>query len=176
MLVFSKGFNWPNIKDALLQTINTSSMLFLLICSTNIFGYFMTISRLPTHLSSFLVNLTVPPIVILSGVILLYLIMGMFMDMVSGMLLTLPIIYPSIIALGFDPLWFGVMLVYLVEIALITPPFGLSLFILKGAVPKSDMLDIYKGSAPFIGASLVIIVLFILFPQLITFFPSISGM
>jgi len=68
------------------------------------------------------------------------------------------------------------MLVYLVEIALITPPFGLSLFILKGAVPKSDMLDIYKGSAPFIGASLVIIILFIMFPQLITFFPSISGM
>ncbi len=173
MLLFMQGFKWQIIKDSIIQTITTSSMIFLLVCSTYVFSYFITVTRIPTNLSNLLVSLPVDPIVILLAVILMYLIMGMFMDMMSAMFLTLPILFPSIIALGFDPIWFGVMLVFLVEVALVTPPFGLSLFILNGAVPGSDMKEIYRGSIPFIVADFVIIALFILFPQIITFLPSL---
>ncbi|WP_227935459.1 TRAP transporter large permease [Alkalihalobacillus deserti] len=173
MLLIMQGFKWQIIKDSIIQTITTSSMIFLLVCSTYVFSYFITVTRIPTNLSNLLVSLPVDPIVILLAVILMYLIMGMFMDMMSAMFLTLPILFPSIIALGFDPIWFGVMLVFLVEVALVTPPFGLSLFILNGAVPGSDMKEIYRGSIPFIVADFVIIALFILFPEIITFLPSL---
>ena len=96
----------------------------------------------------------------------------MFVEMVSAMFVTLPVIFPAIVALDYDPIWFGVMLVFLVELALVTPPFGLSLFIIRGVHQESKMSDIYKGCIPFIIADFVILALFILFPEIITFLPS----
>ena len=124
-------------------------------------------------LSDFLVSLPVSPIVILICIIIMYLIIGMIMDMIAAMFITLPIIFPAIVALGFDPIWFAVLVVFLAEVSLVTPPFGLSLFIIKGAVPNSNLADIYRGSYPFIVADFVIITLLVLFPAIVTFLPSL---
>jgi C4-dicarboxylate transporter, DctM subunit len=173
MVLIKSGLNWGILKNSIIETIKTSCMIFLLIGGTHIFSYFLTVTRIPTKLSQTLVNLPVAPIGIILGIVILYLVLGMFIDMISAMFITLPVIFPAVVALGYDPIWFGVLLVFLVEVALVTPPFGVSLFILKGTVPGSDLKDIYKGITPFVVADLVIIALFILFPQIITFLPSL---
>ena len=173
LMLIKKGFKWNMLKEALIDTMKTTSMVFLIVGSAFIFGYFLGITRIPAKLSEFLVNLPVAPIVILIGIVIMYLILGMFVDMMAAMFLTLPIIFPAILNLGFDPIWFGVLLVFLAEVSLVTPPFGISLFIIKGTIPESRLEDVMKGSIPFVVADLVIIALLILFPEIVTFLPSL---
>ena len=173
LVLIKQGFNPEALKDTLIQTIQTTSTIFLIIGAAFIFSKFLTVTRIPNKLSEALVSLPVSPIVILLTIIIMYLLLGMIMDMVAAMFITLPIIFPAIIALGFDPIWFAVLLVFLAEVSLVTPPFGLSLFVIKSTVPGSDLGDIYKGSYPFIFADFVIITMLVLFPQIITFLPSL---
>ncbi|GAB3794096.1 TRAP transporter large permease [Virgibacillus kimchii] len=175
LTLVTKRFNTSVLKDSILQTIKTSSMVFLIVGSAFIFGYFLGITRIPVNLSEFLVSLDVPRIYILIGIIIMYLILGMFMDMLAAMFLTLPIILPSVIALGYDPIWFGVLLVFIAEVSLVTPPFGLSLFIIKGSVPNADISDVIRGSIPFILGGFLVIILLIIFPEIVTFLPSMMN-
>lgn len=172
LFLIKHKLNLKMLQDALKQTIKTTSIIFLVIASSFIFSYFLTVTRVPIILSDFLVTLPVPPIITLIAIVIMYLIIGMFMDMIAAMFITLPIIFPAIVSLGFDPIWFAVIVVFLAEVSLVTPPFGLSLFIIKGAIPDSDLREIYTGSYPFIVADLVIITLLILFPQIVTLLPS----
>lgn len=173
LVLVKRGFKWSVFKEALIDTMKTTSMVFLIVGSAFIFGYFLGITRIPAKLSEFLVNLPVAPIIILIGIVIMYLILGMFVDMMAAMFLTLPIIFPAILSLGYDPIWFGVLLVFLAEVSLVTPPFGISLFIIKGTIPDSNFEDIMKGSIPFVVADLVIIALLIMFPEIVTFLPSL---
>jgi len=173
MAFFKKGLNKKTFGNSLIETVKTTSMVFFIVGTSFVFGYFLGITRLPTNISEFVTELPVSPMVIILGIILMYLFIGMFVDMIAAMFLTLPIILPAITDLGFDPLWFGVLLVFLCEVALVTPPLGMSLFIIKGSVPKSDMKEIIQGSLPFIVADFVVIALLIIFPQIITFLPSL---
>ena len=161
------------MKESLVETIKTTSMVFFIVVGSMIFGYFLGITRIPTLVSDFLTALPVAPIVIIIGIVILYLFLGMFIDMISAMFLTLPILFPTIISLGYDPIWFGIIVVFLTEVALVTPPLGLSLFIIKGAVPNSELEDVIKGSIPFIIIDLMILVLLIAFPQIILFLPNL---
>ncbi len=173
LLLAMRKFNMQVLKNSLVETIKTTSMVFLIVASSFVFGYFLGITRIPVTISEFLTNLPVPAHVILIGIVVMYLILGMFVDMLAAMFLTLPIILPAVEALGFDMIWFGVLIVFLAEVALVTPPFGISLFIIKGTVPNSDLKDIIYGSLPFILADLVIVALLILFPQIVTFLPNL---
>ena len=172
MALLLKRINKDVMKESLIETIKTTSMVFFIVVGSMIFGYFLGITRIPTLVSDFLTALPVAPVVIIIGIVVLYLILGMFIDMISAMFLTLPILFPTIISLGYDPVWFGILIVFLTEVALVTPPLGLSLFIIKGAVPNSELEDVIKGSLPFIVVDLVIIVLLILFPQIVLFLPN----
>lgn len=171
--IISGKFNLNVLKNSITQTIKTTSMVFLIVSCAFIFGYFLGITRIPTEMSNFLVSLEVHRMVILIAIVIMFLILGMFMDMLAVMFLTLPIILPSIIALGFDPIWFGVLIVFLAEVSLVTPPFGISLFIIKGTIPDSDLTDIIRGSIPFVVSDFVIIALLIIFPEIITFLPDL---
>lgn len=173
LLIFMGKFNMNVLKNSVLETVKTTSMVFLIVASSFVFGYFLGITRIPTNISEFLTNLPVPAHVILIGIIIMYLILGMFVDMLAAMFLTLPIILPAVEALGFDMVWFGVLMVFLAEVALVTPPFGISLFIIKGTIPESDLKDIIRGSLPFIAADLVVIALLVLFPEIVTFLPNL---
>jgi tripartite ATP-independent transporter DctM subunit len=171
--LINKGIKWENIKEGLRDTIKTTAMIFLIIATAFLFGYFLGISRVPAMVSDFIVGLHVDRFAILSGVMILYIIAGCFIDMLAFAFLTLPIIYPSIVALGFDPLWFGVLTTHMFEMSLITPPFGLNLFILRGMVPDMTMSETIEGVFWFIVMDIVTLAIYLAFPQPSTWLPSL---
>lgn len=162
-----------NFRDAVMDSTKTAAMIFLIIATAFLFSYFMGISRIPSNLSDFIVGLPVPPIVILMGVLLLYIIAGMFIDMLAFAFLTLPIIFPAIVAIGYDPIWFGVITAHMFEVALITPPFGLNLFIIRSIVPDKNMKEVIAGVGWFIAMDMVILAIYVAFPQVATWLPSL---
>ena len=129
--------------------------------------------KLPAELSEFVLGLDLAPMVIWGAIVLMYLLLGCFMDGISLMLLTLPVTFPLLIdGLGMDPIWFGVMLTVLIEAALITPPVGLNLFVIYGISGGKSFQDVVYGVMPFFVVMLLSIVLFTAFPELVTWLPS----
>ena len=168
----TKGQNWLEIAHSLLDAAKVTATIFLIIASAFIFGYFLAITRIPTVVSEFITGSNIFPLGILIGVMIMYLIIGMFIDMVAALFITLPVIFPAMMKLGFDPIWFGVLIVMQCEIALISPPFGLSLFIVKGVVKDVTLNEVIKGIFPFFIVDLIVLALYIAFPQIALFLPQ----
>jgi C4-dicarboxylate transporter, DctM subunit len=175
LVVIKRKLTKGVIIDSLKETAYTTGMIFLLIIGANIFNYFIALSKLPMELANFVSALTFPPYAILAIILFVYLILGCIMDTIAMLLLTLPIVFPAIVALGFDPIWFGVIMVLMVEIALITPPIGMNVFVISGLVKDVPMSDIFRGIVPFFVALIVCVVILIAFPQLCLFLPSTTG-
>lgn len=173
LAIISGKLTWPALRESIHETIRTTSMVFLIVIGAFVFGQFLAITRLPTSISSWITALPVAPIVIIIGIVIFYLILGLFIDMVAAMFITLPILLPAVIQLGYDPIWFGVLVVFLAEIALATPPFGLGLFIINGAIEGSKLSDITIGVMPFILADFVILAILVLWPQFVLFLPNL---
>ncbi|MFC2001991.1 TRAP transporter large permease [Chloroflexota bacterium] len=172
MALAMRRLTWSSLGNVLLETTKTVGMIFLIVTGAAIFSYLLAITRIPNNISEFIVGLEMSRWWVLAGVMLLYLVMGTFIDSISAMILTLPIIFPAIMALGFNPIWFGVLMVHLVEVALITPPFALNIFILKGVIEDATIGDIIRGIAPFLIADMITLILYIVFPQLALWLPS----
>lgn len=168
-----RKLNVSTLKNTLLDVAKTTGMLMLIIACAFIFARFMAITRIPNIISEFLVQLEVPGIWILLGVMLMYVVLGTFFDMLAAMFITLPIILPAITGLGYDPIWFGILMVHLCEVSQITPPFGLNLFVLKGTLPDADMKEVIHGITPFFIMDIVTLGMYIAFPQIILFLPSL---
>lgn len=168
----TKGQKWKVLGSTLLDTAKVTGMIFLIIASAFVFGYFLTITRIPTLVSEFITGLDISPLGVLIGVMFMYLVIGLFVDMVAGLFITLPVIFPAMMKLGFDPVWFGVLIVMQCEIALISPPFGLSLFIVKGVVKDVTLKEVIKGIVPFFIVDLIVLALYIAFPQIALFLPQ----
>jgi len=173
LAIISRKLTWPKLRESIRETIQTTSMVFLIVIGAFIFGQFLAVTRLPTSISSWIVDLPVAPIVVILGIVVFYLILGLFIDMVAAMFITLPILLPAIVQLGYDPIWFGVLVVFLAEIALATPPFGLGLFIINGTIEGSKLSDICIGAVPFIIADLLILAVLVLWPELVMFLPNL---
>ena len=161
------------LKDASVSTIKTSGMIFLIIIAAFIFTRTLNVSGVTNHITSLVSGLEVNRYIILGGIMLLYIFLGTFMDFMPAMFMTLPIIYPLILSLGFNSIWFGVLIVHLDEISMITPPFGLNLFVIQGVIPDAKMGDIIRGMLPFILVDIVTLGIFIAFPQIALFLPSL---
>ncbi|MEE9202596.1 MAG: TRAP transporter large permease subunit, partial [Dehalococcoidia bacterium] len=116
--------------------------------------------------------LPVSPLVILVGILLLYLVLGAFMDAIGMLLLTLPIIFPLSQSLGFDPIWFGILVVIMCEIGLLTPPVGLNIYVVKGVAPHIPLEDMFRGVIPFVLTMFVVIALLVAFPQIVLILPN----
>ncbi len=171
--VFKRKMSWNKLVECLMESGKTTAMIFLIIIGANIFSTFLGLARLPMGLADFVTGLALPKMVILSGIILIFIILGCVMDCYAIMILTVPIIFPVIEAMQFDPLWFGVLMVIVLEIGLITPPVGLNVFVLKGAAPDVPLTVIFRGIWPFLLTALVAIILLIVFPQIALFLPSL---
>jgi tripartite ATP-independent transporter DctM subunit len=169
----SRQLTVRNFREAVMDSTKTTAMIFLIIATAFLFSYFMGISRIPSNLSEYIVGLDVPRWVILFGVLVLYIIAGCFIDMLAFAFLTLPVIFPVIKALGYDPIWFGVITVHMFEVALITPPFGLNLFIIRSIVPDKSMREIIEGVGWFVAMDFVILGIYVAFPQVATWLPSL---
>ena len=170
--VFSRKITRRNFIASILEAAQTTAMMVLIISGAFIFMKFMAISRLPDILANYVIGLPLPPFAILLLIILLYIILGMFLDGPSAIILTLPILFPVVLSLGYDPIWYGVIMVRVIEIGLITPPMGLNVFILYG-VTNQPLSIIFRGIIPFFIADIVHVSLLVAFPALSLFLPSI---
>ena len=166
-----RRLNFQKLRDAFLEATQTTALVMLLIMGAYILMKFLAVSKLTILMGTTVAGLDVPPLVIFAGIVLLYIILGMFLDIISAVILTIPVIYPMVIALGFDPIWFGVIVMILVEMGLVTPPVGLDVFVLSGAIGV-PLSTIFRGVAPFLVAMIICIVLLIAFPQIALFLPG----
>ena len=167
-----KKLNRKNAFNSILEAAQTTAMIVLLITSAFVFMKFMAVSRLPDFLARYIAGLPFSPSVILALIIALYVVLGMFLDIYAAILLTLPILYPVILALGFDPIWYGVIMVRVMEVGLITPPMGMNAFILA-AVTDAPLGTIFRGVVPFFISDILHIALLVSFPSISLFLPSI---
>ena len=169
--LIKKRLTWDNLKVSLAQTVRTTAMVFLILIGAHIFGYFLTISQIPDQLSILATEWGLSKYVILALIIFAYIIMGCFMEGLALMVLTIPIVYPLVLELGFDPIWFGVIITLVMEMSLITPPVGINVFIISGISKDVPMYVIFRGIIPFWCAMLVCVILLILFPQIALWLP-----
>jgi tripartite ATP-independent transporter DctM subunit len=170
--IFRKKLTWSTFVSSLLQTCQTTGMLFMVVLGAMILGYFFSVSRLPFELASWVGELTVNRYVVLILVLLAVGILGCLMDSMAIVLLTVPVFYPLIQNLGFDPIWFGILIVRVTEMGLITPPVGLNVYIIHG-ITGEPMGTIFKGVVPFIIADIVEIMLLIAIPEITLFLPGL---
>ena len=167
-----RRLTWSNLTDSLAQTTRTTAMVFLILIGAHIFGYFLTLSEIPEQLSILATEAGLNRYVILSIIILMYIVLGCFMEGLAIMVLTIPIIYPMVLDMGFDPIWFGVMITLVMEMSLITPPVGINVFIISGISKDVPMYTIFRGILPFWFAILICIIILMIFPQIALFLPN----
>ncbi len=170
--IIKRRLTWDNLKASLTDTTKTTAMVFAILIGASIFGYFLTVSQIPERLSNWIVELGVNKYLVISMTILLYVILGCFMEGLAIMILTIPVIYPMVMGMGFDPIWFGVIITLVMEMSLITPPVGVNVFIISGIAKDVPMYTIFRGIIPFFLAMVVAIVLLVMFPQIALFLPG----
>jgi tripartite ATP-independent transporter DctM subunit len=163
---------WRGFIDSLVETTRITTMVFVIVTGATVFGHFMAVTRVPYELSEWLGGLAVSRYVIMGFIIVGYLIAGCFMDSLAMITLTVPILYPVILKLGFDSVWFGVIIVLVGEMGVITPPVGINVYIIKGVAGDVPLETIFRGIFPFLVALIVCTVILIIFPQIALFLPS----
>lgn len=172
ILAFIHGMRTKELKDALFETAKLTVMIFSIIWGVLVFVRFLGFSGLPEAFAEWILGLPLPPTAIIILILCGYAILGMFMDAIGMLLLTLPVVFPAVIALGYDPIWFGIIVVKMVEICLITPPIGLNCYVVNGVRPDIPLSDVFRGIGPFFVADVLTVALFIAFPWLITWLPQ----
>jgi len=170
--IVKRRLTWNNLKASLTDTTKTTAMVFAILIGASIFGYFLTVSQIPERLSQWIAELGLNKYLVMWMTILLYIVLGCFMEGLAIMILTIPVIYPMVIGMGFDPIWFGIIITLVMEMSLITPPVGVNVFIISGIARDVPMYTIFRGVIPFFIAMLVTIALLVMFPQIALFLPN----
>ncbi|WP_281972234.1 TRAP transporter large permease [Ruegeria faecimaris] len=186
------GMRWAELKSALLETAKLTAMIFSIIWGVLIYVRFLGFADLPSAFSDWITSLTMSPMLILICILLAYAVLGMFMDAIGMLLLTLPVVYPAVMALNggeavtvaestfgmsgpMCAIWFGILVVKMAEFCLITPPIGLNCFVVAGVRPDLSVQDVFKGVTPFFIADAVTIALLVAFPGIVLYLPSLAG-
>ncbi|MGB3222274.1 MAG: TRAP transporter large permease subunit [Desulforhopalus sp.] len=157
------------------ESLRVSAAILLIVACAKIFGDFLNMMRIPQQLSEFLLTLDIPRVVILLFIMVLLIALGMVVDGFSLIVVTTPILLPLIIGLGYDPLWYGIILVMNLEIAVVTPPVGLNLYTLRGVVPSMNIEEIIKSSIPFVVIQFIGLIIFAMFPAISLWLPNLIG-
>jgi len=165
--------SWPRFVQAVKDTLNVSCMVVMLVTGATIFGHFLARSRISFNLASLVSGLDWPGWAVMGVICLIYLVAGCFIDALALITLTIPIFFPIVTNLGYDPIWFGVIIVLITQMGIITPPVGVNAYIVKGIAPDVSLEDIFIGVIPFLIALLVGTGLMIVYPQLVTFLPAL---
>ena len=168
-----RQLNWRGFVQSIADTTRISCMVMVIVTGAVIFGHFMAITRVPFELADWVSNLPLPNYAIMGVIILVYLFGGCFMDALAMIMLTIPIFFPVSQALGFDPIWFGVVIVLVTEMGVITPPVGVNVYVVHGVAKDVPLEEIFKGVLPMLLALLVCNLILILFPQIALFLPSL---
>jgi tripartite ATP-independent transporter DctM subunit len=169
--VVMKRLTWHGALHALRETIRTSTMIFLIMIGANIFGYFMTMSRVPNHVVEAVMAMNLNRWVIIIGITIVYFLISMVMDEIPLLLITLPLTFPLVTSVGFDPIWFGVLSIMMVAMGLVFPPVGMIAFVVS-ATANVDLVTVYRGTSIMIIAIFIATVLVMIFPELALWLPT----
>ncbi len=167
-----RQLTWKGFTEAFAETGRLTGMIFILIIGATVFNYFLAITELPFELARFIGGLAIPPIMIMSAMLVMYIILGFFMDIIAAMMITVPIIYPALLAMGIDPVWFGVLVVVTIMIGNVTPPVGIVVYAVGGIVKEVPLFTIFRGVWPFLFAMLAALIILVAFPQISLLLPT----
>ena len=168
-----RQLTWKNFLETGKDGLRTSCMVLFIIAGAVVFGHFLAISTIPFILADWVGSLPIHRLAVISIIILIYFLGGFFMDSMALIVVTIPIFYPIVQKLGFDPIWFGVIIVLTGEMGVITPPVGVNVFVIKGIAPEVPLNTIFRGIFPFLYAIILLTVMVVLFPGIATFLPSL---
>jgi tripartite ATP-independent transporter DctM subunit len=168
----SGRLTWKGFLEGLYSSTRTTCMILMIVSGATVFGHFLAVSTIPSTLSSWVVGLPLPTWGIMLVIMFFFFIGGCFMDALGMILLTIPIFYPVAIAIGYDPIWFGVVIVLVTELGVITPPVGINVYVVSGIARNVPLEVIFKGTFPFVLTLVTYLVIMILFPQIALFLPS----
>ncbi len=172
----AKALTWSNLKSVFLETATTTAMLYLMVIGAAIFTYFLSVSRVPMQLVDWVQGLGLEPLTVLLVLLVLYLLLGCIFESVSSLIVTLPFVFPLILEMGIDPVWWGVLCVMVIELGLITPPIGMNLFVINSMAPDLSLRRIAIGTLPFLGFDIVRLGLLLLIPALTLWLPGVMGL
>ncbi len=170
-----RTLTWKGFLKAGKDALQITCMVMFIVAGAKIFGHFIAVTKIPFLLTDWVGQLDLPPMAIMGIIVLLHLIGGCFMDGFGLIVLTVPIMLPMIKALGFDIYWFGIIIVLIVEMGTITPPVGVNVYVIKGVAWDIPLETIFRGIIPFLGALVAAVVILMIFPQIVTFLPSIAS-
>ena len=162
-----------NLLDTLYDSARTSVALLTILIGAILFANFMNVARLPQDLGAWVMDMNLSPMMVIGMIVLIYVVLGCFLESISMMLLTVPIFYPIVASLGFDLVWFGIVVIVVIEISMITPPVGMNIFVLRSVLPDIPTATIFRGVLPFIAADVVRAVLLIAFPIIALWLPNL---
>lgn len=168
------SLNWSTLRSALVNTVVTSAMIGLIVICAQVFGYFVTVTQITQSLVQFVNSHNLNAYHVIFFLAVLYLVLGCFLDQLSILILTIPIVLPVVIGLGFDPIWFGIIVILLAEVGMVTPPVGLNVFIVAKKT-NQPVEQVFSGVWPHVVAHLLLITILILWPQIILWLPSTMG-
>lgn len=166
LYAYVKGMRMKGLQQSLFESLALSAVVFFMLLGAEALGYFINVSRLSYTLSETITTMNMSPMMVLLAIIGMYFVLGLFMDALAMLVITVPVLFPVITALGFDPVWFGIIAVLTVELGLITPPMGMNVFVIKAVAPHIKLSDMFKGVAPFIVSDLCRLALLVAFPVL----------
>lgn len=171
--LFRRKLDWNGFVNSLTDSVRISAMIMFLVAAAGIYGRFLAITGLPAGLARWAVELPLPPVAILAVIMVIYLILGCFIDALALILLTVPIFYPVAVQLGFDPIWFGVIIVLALGMGCITPPVGANVYVVAGVDRETPVMEIFRGVWPYLFAIMLCVVILTAFPQIALFLPSL---
>jgi tripartite ATP-independent transporter DctM subunit len=177
LAIVYRRLTWETMKKSVMGTVKITVMIFMIIIVSSTYGEILAFTGAAAGMTSFITNITVPPIVIITGMMVVVLIMGCFMETVAIMMITIPIYMPVVNAFGYNTIWFGVLMLIALETGLITPPFGVTLFVMKGvSPPEVTMADIWRAVTPYVIIDILCIAIVLAMPVIATIVPTLMGM
>ena len=173
LTLLRRKLNWKNFVQALRGTLENTGMLYFILIGGQIMNYFMSVSGLPSALVNLVEEMHLSATAVVACIIVVYLFLGCFMDGLPIILLTIPVIYPLIQSVDIDPIWFGIIATFCLQMAVLTPPVGINVYVVKGLDDRIPIWTVFKGAFPFLCAQIVTVVLLMVFPQLVTWLPNL---
>ena len=171
--LWRRSLTWRTLYLSLVEGARTTSMLFLILIGALMFGEFVNITTMPADLRNFVSRFSLHPVMVVSAIMVIYVILGTAMEELSMILLTLPVFFPLIVSLGLDPIWFGILIICVVEIGLISPPVGMNLFVLSSLLPEVSTRTVFRGVMPFVAVDCVRLAILVAFPIISTWLPGL---
>ncbi len=168
-----RQLSWAGFVKSIYETLRTSCMVLLLVAGATVFGHFLAVTRITFDVANWVAAMDIPRYMVVAMIVFVYLVGGCIIDALALIMLTIPIFYPIIIGLGYDPIWFGIIIVLVTQMGVITPPVGINVYVVNGIAPEVPLEKIFKGSMPFLLALIVGTALIVVFPQIALWLPNL---